>query len=1286
MASKRPPPPPPVGGRTQLTTSLGGVTNGTNGNNINNGSASVGKNLKFQTNSTTKVDESNGSRQVNFGASDPRAELLAKPPERQAPRVPLQRQQSTDSIKSTIVASKSGIMGQDRTKVSPSNGTSINQRPSRPLSVGLTRSPMNIQKTPVAANNAGVGTSFLEERKKLKEQRDSNQSLSSGSINTNNFNQDNNNNNNSQSEGVRFSAHPTNNVRKVDFGTPPKPQPKPGTSTSARAPRPQEIFRAPADSAPAPPPRDESSFILPPTNLPPPNLPPPDLPPIDLPPPNYSPIVTRNSSENLHVKSAAQLPPMNLPPPKVPPQLPLSQNHINNLHLVRTPSQELVAMNRSLPPPPPPDSLPPAAMDLPPPIMDDAPPLPPRSEELSSSSTNGYNSECESGETSAEDDWANLEASILAGSAEPIRPDTFQSPRMRSQFFANAAEDEEIGAPPAFNAFDKNMQTSTANINSSVWAEEFLSRKNSAVLDEELYTGGEMGKAGIIKERKARLNSPNLLSNDKKPPKTRVQSVKDVRQVLKQFEAPQHTSAGITTKSDAKSKKELETLKEAGNVKEKNQMIQKSMTETNTPTTPTSTRNRSATLKKDQRVAMLEKQFTSPTSTTTSSTTTTNPGISSSNPTPNPNASYASGSGSSIGFSSNINPGMTKLRTGTISGPPGGSRPVSSMFSPVAIDHGLGGGGVPERRGTIIGPNLNLGSKSTKSLPEIPARKVEVTSPPVEAPVTTTVSTPSKKEEKKKHKEEKKEEKKRLAEQKKKEKEELKNQKKQSKAAASTPPPSTNNINNNNNNNNNNNSSSLSKSLGRVSGQTAIKTKPSTPVVKTRIVHTEDLDPRVYLFEEPDSDQNIVFSSSAETEPTNEDGSTHEAEPEQDNMQIHGAVIHKLIQRLTYDKYPDPKFVNIFLLTYRTFATPSELLTWLKLRFDTPEIEGVDHETFVNTKQMQIRLRVFNVIKQWVSNHWDDFSGDANNSIINDLIVFIDNVMIAEGMVNPGEQLKNLIKKQVNNAAHPSDKKLQFSKNPPPPILPSNLKTSIDVLNLHPEEVARQLTLIEERLYKAIEPSECLGLKWMKDDKETSAKNIISLISRFNDVSRWVASSIVEIYDIKSRTVMMNRFITIAVKCFELNNFNCVMEILSGLQNASVYRLKATFEMLPKKTWEMFEEMNEVLSSHENFKMFRAKLHSVNPPCIPYLGIFLTDLTFIQQGNSDYLAKSKLINFTKMKYVARVIGEIQQYQQPPYCLEPVQPIQDYLLTGVKLYNDNELYEHSLKAEPKKPKK
>jgi son of sevenless-like protein len=84
---------------------------------------------------------------------------------------------------------------------------------------------------------------------------------------------------------------------------------------------------------------------------------------------------------------------------------------------------------------------------------------------------------------------------------------------------------------------------------------------------------------------------------------------------------------------------------------------------------------------------------------------------------------------------------------------------------------------------------------------------------------------------------------------------------------------------------------------------------------------------------------------------------------------------------------------------------------------------------------------------------------------------------------------------------------------------------------------------------------------------------------------------------------------------------------------------------------------------------------------LPFLGVLMSDLTFIEEGNPDFLKDNTIINFEKRALVAKVMMEMQQHQQSKYMLKPVPAIQNYL-NSLHYNTENELYDKSLQREPR----
>lgn len=257
-----------------------------------------------------------------------------------------------------------------------------------------------------------------------------------------------------------------------------------------------------------------------------------------------------------------------------------------------------------------------------------------------------------------------------------------------------------------------------------------------------------------------------------------------------------------------------------------------------------------------------------------------------------------------------------------------------------------------------------------------------------------------------------------------------------------------------------------------------------------------------------------------------------------------------------------------------------------------------------------------------------------------------------------------------------------FPEQPPKPLVPKTIPMSI--LDIHPREVARQITLMHYNLCRAIEPKECLGMAWTKSDKELRSPNLLKMIQNFNTVSKWVAYTLVKEVNLNKRVQLLSQFISIVEYLRELNNFNAIFQIIGGLGNSSVFRLSKTFAKIKPEKKRMLEDMRVLTDPQKSWSNYRKTIHEINPPCVPFLGIYQTDLTFIEDGNPDKFSNG-LNNFKKCRLVAAVILEIQQYQQKPYNLTGVPSIEEFLqkdMADAQSFDEKQLYELSLAAEPR----
>jgi len=243
------------------------------------------------------------------------------------------------------------------------------------------------------------------------------------------------------------------------------------------------------------------------------------------------------------------------------------------------------------------------------------------------------------------------------------------------------------------------------------------------------------------------------------------------------------------------------------------------------------------------------------------------------------------------------------------------------------------------------------------------------------------------------------------------------------------------------------------------------------------------------------------------------------------------------------------------------------------------------------------------------------------------------------------------------------------------------------IVHVSADNVAGQLTLLVVPILQKIQPEELTSCGWCKSSKHEVAPNVVAMTRHFNHVSFWTVQEILNESNVRSRAEVVSHFIRIAKKLHELNNLHTLWAVISALRSAPIFRLQKTWNAVPKKDVQLMERLADLFSDHNNSEKLRQHMDTLKLPCVPYLGLFLTDMNYIDVAHPHYGGLESQKRQLKMNNILRVLAN---YQQSDYSFLPVKDhIMEYLRSAKyieelqKLLEDDQ-YRLSLRLEPATP--
>ncbi|XP_067093634.1 ral guanine nucleotide dissociation stimulator-like 2 isoform X2 [Osmerus mordax] len=355
----------------------------------------------------------------------------------------------------------------------------------------------------------------------------------------------------------------------------------------------------------------------------------------------------------------------------------------------------------------------------------------------------------------------------------------------------------------------------------------------------------------------------------------------------------------------------------------------------------------------------------------------------------------------------------------------------------------------------------------------------------------------------------------------------------------------------------------------------------------------------------------------------------------------------------------DSSFITIFLSTYRSFITTKRVLDILTDRLEHPPGESTRSQT-----RQSFNRAVCMVFNTWLSEYPEDFLSLGEPSHLLRLAPLLPQDFSASDLRS--RLLK--IAEELSEKALLSDSQTDKTISRITPPDPSKFDAT-NILVFPAGLIAEQLTKIETELFVRLVPYHCLGSLWSQRDKkgrEGVCWSVRATVRQFNKLANTVSASCLWSTQLRSwqRARLLEQWISVAEECRARKNFSSLYAIVCALQSNPIHRLRHTWLETDKEAVRRYEELSDIFSEKDNFSHSRellkeegtSKFANVDSKMnnrkhigssaqgtVPYLGIFLTDLTMLDTAIKDKL-ENGYINFDKRRREFEVLAQIRLLQ------------------------------------------
>ncbi|KAH6722168.1 ras guanine nucleotide exchange factor domain-containing protein [Leptodontidium sp. MPI-SDFR-AT-0119] len=232
------------------------------------------------------------------------------------------------------------------------------------------------------------------------------------------------------------------------------------------------------------------------------------------------------------------------------------------------------------------------------------------------------------------------------------------------------------------------------------------------------------------------------------------------------------------------------------------------------------------------------------------------------------------------------------------------------------------------------------------------------------------------------------------------------------------------------------------------------------------------------------------------------------------------------------------------------------------------------------------------------------------------------------------------------------------------------------------DDFADEMTRIDWVMFSSIRLRDLVRHVSLPLEQKEKMTNVHRLINHFNHIAKWVANMILMRDKAKHRALMLEKFMTIALKLRQLNNYNGLAAVLAGINGSAIHRLTQTRNLVPADVQKRFARLVILMGTQKSHFAYRLAWENSSLPRIPFIPLHRRDLVSAEQGSRTFVGpNNERINWKKFEILSEVILPIMKSQVVPYPnLSKHEAARELILDCKMPVDDEESYQRSLQLE------